>query len=53
MYIPFHRGSICRLMIAMTARPKAYVCGRSIAGIMSSNPPEGMGVLLMYLLYVV
>ena len=29
----------------MAARPKAWVCGRSLAGIVGSNPAGGMDVL--------
>ena len=31
----------------MTARFKAWVCGRSLAGVVSSNPAEGMDVSVM------
>jgi hypothetical protein len=36
----------------VTARSKAYVCGRLVAGIAGSNPAEGMDVCLLCL-YVV
>jgi hypothetical protein len=39
--------------IPVAARFKASVCGRSIAGIASSNPAEDMGVHLFCLLSVV
>ena len=31
----------------MAVRPKAWVCGRSIAGIAGSNSAEGMDVFLL------
>ena len=31
----------------MTARSKAWVCGRSLAGVVGSNPAEGMDVCLL------
>jgi hypothetical protein len=37
----------------MTARSKAYVCGRSLAGIAGSNPAKGMDVCLLWMLRVV
>jgi hypothetical protein len=33
--------------IPVAGRCKAWVCGRSIAGIGSSNSPEGKGVFLL------
>jgi hypothetical protein len=36
----------------MAARSKAYVCGRSVAGVAVSNPARGMDVCLLCL-YVV
>jgi hypothetical protein len=36
----------------MATRDKAWVCGRSIAGIMVSNPAGGMDVCLLGVLYV-
>jgi hypothetical protein len=33
--------------ISVTARSKAWVCGRSLAGIEGSNTAEGMGVSLL------
>ena len=35
----------------MAARTKACVCGQSPAGIVGSNPAEGMDVCLFWLLY--
>jgi hypothetical protein len=37
----------------VVAKSKAWVCGRSLAGIAGSIPTEGMDVRLLYLLYVV
>ena len=39
--------------IPVAGRSKAWVCCRSIAGIASSNPAEGMDVSLLCLLCVV
>ena len=33
---------VCVQLIPATARSKANVCGRSLAGIAGSNPAEGM-----------
>ena len=33
--------------ISVTARPTAWVCGRSLAGIVGSNPAKGMGVCIL------
>jgi hypothetical protein len=33
--------------ISVTARSKAWFCGRSLAGIAGSNPAEGMGICLL------
>jgi hypothetical protein len=30
--------------ISVAARSKAWICGRSLAGIVGSNPPRGMDV---------
>jgi len=51
-------ASITRLRIAVypipvTARSKALVCGRSLAGIAGSNSAEGMAVFLLGVLLVV
>jgi hypothetical protein len=35
------------------ARSKAYVCGRTLAGIVGSNPTGGMDVCLLYSVCVV
>ena len=40
-------GSVSRI------RSKAWVCGRSLAGIVGSNPAEGMDVCLLCVLCVV
>jgi hypothetical protein len=37
----------------MVARSKAWVCGRSLAGIAGSNPTGGMDVCLLWALYIV
>ena len=37
----------------VAARPKAYVCGRSFAGIAGSNPTGSMDICLLSVLYVV
>ena len=37
----------------MAARSKAYFCGPSIAGIVGSNPAEGMDIRLLCLMCVV
>ena len=34
------------LPVPVAARPRAYVCGRSLAGIAGSNPDRGMDVYL-------
>ena len=39
--------------IPVAARPKAWVCGRWLAGIADLNPAEGMVVCLLSLLFVV
>jgi hypothetical protein len=39
--------------IPVAALTKAWVCGRSLAGIAGSNPAEGMSVCLLWLLFVV
>ena len=36
------------LPIPVAARSKAWVCGRSLAGIVGSNPAGGMDVCVMY-----
>jgi hypothetical protein len=38
---------IGNLPIPLTARSKAWVCGRSLARIASSNPAEGMDVCVL------
>jgi hypothetical protein len=45
----------CRiaLLIPLAARSKTCVCGRSISGIASSNPSQGMDVHILCLLHVV
>ena len=37
----------CILTVSVAARSKAYVCGRSPAEILSSNPAEGMDICLL------
>jgi len=37
----------CRILIPVDARPKAWVCGRSLAGTADSNPTGDMGVSLL------
>ena len=37
--------------VPAAARPKAWVCGRSLAGIAGSNPPGGMDVCLLWVLW--
>jgi hypothetical protein len=39
------RTAVFILPIAVAARSKAWVCGRSLAGIMGSNPARGHGWL--------
>ena len=39
--------------IPAVVRSKAYVCGRSLAGTVGSNPAEGMDVCLLLVLCVV
>jgi hypothetical protein len=39
--------------IPVAARSKAWVCGRSIAGIAGSNYTEGMDICLLWVLCVV
>ena len=41
------------LAVPLAARSKAYVCGRSHAGIVGSNPTGGMDVSLLLVLCVV
>jgi hypothetical protein len=41
------------LLIPVTARSKTWVCGRSLAGIVGSNPARGMEVCLLWVLCVV
>ena len=35
------------IWIAVAAQSKAWVCGRSLAGIVGSNPAGGMGICLV------
>jgi hypothetical protein len=42
-----------RLIHAVAAQLKAWACGRSLAGIVGSNPPGGMHVCLLWALCVV
>jgi len=42
-----------RLPIPLAARSKAWVCGRTLAGIVGSNPARGMDVCLLRVLCVV
>jgi hypothetical protein len=46
-YIPYY------VPIPVAAQSKAWVCGHSLAGIVSSNPPGGMDVCLWWVLCVV
>ena len=39
--------------IPVAARSKAWDCGRSLAGIVGSNPAEGMDVCVFWVLCVV
>jgi len=39
--------------VPVAARSKAWVCGRSPAEIVGLNPTSGMGVCLLWVLYVV
>jgi len=41
---------LCRSSVA--GRSTAWVCGRSIAGIVGSNPARGMDVCLLWVLCV-
>jgi len=41
------------LPIPVAERSKAWVCGRSLAGIVGSNTAGGMDVCLLWVLYVV
>ena len=41
------------MAIPVAARSKAWVCGRSLAGIMGLNPAGGMDVCLLWVLCVV
>jgi len=43
---------VYRPLIPVAARYKAWVCGRSLAGIVGSNPAEGMYVGLLWVLCV-
>jgi hypothetical protein len=45
--IIFWWGKGIHLPIPVAARSKAWVCGRSLAGIEGSNPAGGMGVCLL------
>jgi len=40
-------------LIPLLAQSKAYICGRSLAGIEGSNPARGMDVLSLGVLCVV
>jgi hypothetical protein len=41
------------MAIPVAARSKAWVCGRSLSGIVGSNPPGGMDVYLLWVLCVI
>jgi len=43
---------VCVQLIPATARSKANVCGRSLAGIAGSNPAEGMDFCFLWILRV-
>jgi hypothetical protein len=45
--------TIIRWSIPVAARSNAWVCGQSLAGIVGSNPAEGVSVCRFYLLFVV
>jgi hypothetical protein len=47
MHDLFHNHNDNSLPIPAAARSKAWVCGRSLAGIMGSNPAGGMDVCLL------
>jgi hypothetical protein len=42
-----------RMPVPVVARSKAWVCGRSLAGIVGSNPAKSMDVSLLWVLCVV
>jgi hypothetical protein len=42
-----------RWPITVTERSKGWVCGRSLAEIVGSNPTSGMAVCLLWVLYFV
>jgi hypothetical protein len=46
-------GISCSLPIPLAARSKAWVCGRSLAGIVGSNPTGSIDVCLLSVLCVV
>jgi hypothetical protein len=39
--------------VTVTARSKAWVCGRSLAGIVGSNPTGGMDVCVVFVVRTV
>ena len=43
----FLQNSMSDIAISVFARSKAWVCGRSLAGIVGSNPAAGMFVCLL------
>jgi hypothetical protein len=45
--------SVISKPIPVAARPKAWVCGRSLTRIVGSNPAGGMDVCLLWVLCVV
>jgi len=47
------RPSVHKVTDLRGARSKAWVCCRSLAEIVGSNPVRGLGVFLLYVLYVV
>jgi hypothetical protein len=47
------RPILCDWPIAVAARSKALICGRSVVGNASSNPTEGMDICLLRVLCVV
>jgi hypothetical protein len=52
LYVYFYIA-ILRLPIPVAARSKAWVCGHSLAGVVSSNPAGDMHVCLLWVLCVV
>jgi hypothetical protein len=51
--VQFYIYYLSGLPVPVAARAKAWVCGRSLAGIACSNPYGGMDVCLLWVLCVV